>query len=123
MDHSIPMGGSLASGGTRPNLPNANPVNAKVEGAAKTAHQATDKIADDASDRVDRLAGIAHRAMDNASGAAASAAEWATSIPEQAKQVQSQIGEAASASIRAHPIVTVAGALFVGYLVGRLARL
>lgn len=123
MDHSIPMGGSLTSGGTRPNLPNANPVSAKVEDAAKTAHQATDKIADEAADRVDRLTGTAHRAIDSAAGAASSAAEWTTSIPEQAKQVQAQIGETASASIRAHPIVTVVGALFVGYLLGRLARL
>lgn len=123
MDHPIPIGGSLASGGTRPNSPNANPVSAKVEDAAKTAHQATDKIADKAADQVDRLAGTAHRAIDRSAGAASSAAEWAASIPEQAKQVQAQLGESASASIRAHPIAAVAGALFVGYLLGRLARL
>jgi ElaB/YqjD/DUF883 family membrane-anchored ribosome-binding protein len=123
MDHSIPMGGTLASGGTRPNSPNANPVSAKVEDAAKTVHQATDKIADEAAGQVDRLTGTAHRAIDSAADAASSAAEWATSIPEKAKQAQAQLGEAASASIRAHPMATVAGALFVGYLVGRLARL
>ena len=122
MDHSIPMGSSLASGGTRPNSPNANPVNARVEDAAKTVHEATDKIADEAAAQVDRLAGTAHRSIDSAAGAASSAAEWASSIPQQAKQVQAQLGEAASASIRAHPIVTVTGALFVGYLLGRLAR-
>jgi hypothetical protein len=127
MDHTSSMGGSLTSG-TRPNpansnLPNANPAGAKVEGAAQTAHQATDKIADKASAQVDRLSGTAHRAVDDAAGAASSAAEWASNIPEQAKQVQAQLTEAATASIRARPIVTVAGALFVGYLVGRLARL
>ena len=123
MDHSVPMGGSLASGSTRPNSPTANPLNARVEDAAKTAHHATDKIADAAAGQVDRLAGTAHRAIDGAASAASSAAEWTASIPEQAKQGKAQLGEAASASIRAHPIVTVAGALFVGYLLGRLARL
>jgi hypothetical protein len=126
MDHTTPMGGNLASGGTRPNLasnPNANAASAKVEGAAQTAHQATDKISDKAAAQVDRLSGTTHRTVDNAADAASSAAEWASTIPEQAKQVQAQLTEAASASIRARPIVTVAGALFVGYLLGRLARL
>jgi uncharacterized protein YjbJ (UPF0337 family) len=126
MDHTTSMGGSLTSG-TRPNpssnLPTANPAGAGVEGAAQTAHQVTDKIADEAAGQVDRLSGTAHRAVDNAADAASSAAEWASSIPEQAKQVQAQLTETASASIRARPIVTVAGALFVGYLLGRLARL
>lgn len=127
MDHTSSMGGSLTSG-TRSNPANNTPSNAnaagaKVESAAQTAHQATEKIADKASAQVDRLSGTAHRAVDDAAGAASSAAEWASNIPEQAKQVQARLTEAASASIRARPIVTVAGALFVGYLVGRLARL
>jgi hypothetical protein len=127
MDNTTSMGGTLTSG-TRPNLsnttsPSSTSVGAKVEGAAQTAHQATDKIADRAAAQVDRLSETAHRAVDNAAGAASSAAEWASNIPEQARQVQAQLTEAASASIRARPIVTVAGALFVGYLLGRLARL
>jgi len=127
MDHTTSLGGSLTSG-ARPNpansnSPNANRASARLEDAAQTAHQATDKIADKASAQVDRASGAAHRAVDNAAGAASSAAEWASSIPEQAKQVQAQLMEAASASIRARPIVTAVGALFVGYLLGRLARL
>jgi hypothetical protein len=128
MDQTTPIGGTLTGGGSRSNLTNANPTNpnsvsAKVEGAAQAAHQTTDKIADRTSAQVDRLSGTAHRAVDTAADAASSAAEWASGIPEQAKQVQAQLTEAASASIRARPIVTVAGALFIGYLLGRLARL
>jgi len=37
--------------------------------------------------------------------------------------VQTKITQAACASIRARPISTVAGALVIGYLLGRLARL
>src|ERR1043166_7983550 len=82
MDRTTTMG-SLTSGSNA-----ANPVNAKVEGAAQSAHQATDKIADKASAGVDRLSGTAHRAINSAADAATSTAEWASTIPEQAKQVQ-----------------------------------
>jgi ElaB/YqjD/DUF883 family membrane-anchored ribosome-binding protein len=122
MDHTTSMGGSLTSG-TRPNSPNGNPSGGRVEGAAQTAHQATDKMADKAAAQVDRLGGTAHRAVDNGADAVSSAAEWASSIPEQAKQVQARFTETASESIRARPIVTVATALVLGYLIGRLARL
>jgi len=96
-----------------------NPVSAKVEGAAQAAHQTTDRIADKANAQVDRLKGNVHRTVDAAADTATSAAEWASTIPEQA----TRLTDAASASIRARPITTVAGALVVGYLLGRLARL
>jgi len=99
------------------------PVSAKVEGAAQAAHQTTDRFADKASAQVDRLKGTVHRAVDGAADTATSAAEWASTIPEQARQVQARLTDSASASIRARPITTVAGALVVGYLLGRLARL
>lgn len=118
MDRTTTTTGSLTGGGHA-----ANPVSAKVEGAAKSAHHATDRIADTATAEVDRLSGTAHRAIDGAADAATSAAEWASGIPEQVERVQTRLTESASASIRARPIATVAGALVVGYLLGRLARL
>jgi ElaB/YqjD/DUF883 family membrane-anchored ribosome-binding protein len=118
MDRTTPTTSSLSSGSS-----SANSLNAKVEGAAKSAHQATDRVADKATAEVDRLSGTAHRAINSAADAATSAADWASTIPEEAKQVQTRLTESASASIRARPIATVAGALAVGYLLGRLARL
>jgi len=44
-------------------------------------------------------------------------------LPDQAKEVQTKLTESACASIRARPLASVAGALVVGYLLGRLARL
>jgi ElaB/YqjD/DUF883 family membrane-anchored ribosome-binding protein len=113
MDRALPIGGSLADGGSH-----SNPISAKVEDAARAAHQATDKIADKATAQVDRIAdkaaaqvdrasGTAHRAVNTAADAASSAAEWVSAVP---------------ASIRARPITIVAGALVIGYLLGRLAR-
>jgi hypothetical protein len=121
MDRTTTMG-SLTGGSNAAN-PNANPVGAKLEGAAQAAHQATDKIADKATTQVDRISGTVHRAVNTAADAATSAAEWASTIPDQAKQVQTRLTESACASIRARPIATVAGALVIGYLLGRLARL
>ncbi|HEY2967325.1 MAG TPA: hypothetical protein VGK75_03070 [Casimicrobiaceae bacterium] len=118
MDRTTAITGNLSGGS---NL--ANPLGAKVEGVAQAAHQATDKIAEKATAQVDRLSGTAHRAINTAADSATSAAEWASTIPDQAKQVQTRLTESACASIRARPIATVAGALVVGYLLGRLARL
>jgi ElaB/YqjD/DUF883 family membrane-anchored ribosome-binding protein len=117
MDRTTPIGGSLTGSGTRANL-----ASAKVEDVAQTAHQTTDRIADKAASQVDRLSGTAHRAVNSVADAASSAAEWASAIPEQAKQVQTRLTEAASVSIRARPIAIVAGALVVGYLLGRLGH-
>jgi ElaB/YqjD/DUF883 family membrane-anchored ribosome-binding protein len=105
------------SGGTEA----VSPVGAKVEGVAQAAHQTTDRIADKANAQVDRLKGTVHRTVDGAADTATSAAEWASAIPEQARQTR--LTDSASASIRARPLTTVAGALAIGYLIGRLARL
>jgi hypothetical protein len=118
MDRTTTLSGNLAAGGNA-----VDAVNAKMESAALAAHNTTDKIADKAVAQVDRLSRTAHRAVDGTADAAKSAARWASTIPEQAKQAQAQFTEAASASIRARPIATVTGALVVGYLLGRLARL
>ena len=118
MERTTTLGGNLSAG--------SNPINsvsAKVEGAARAAHETSDKIADKATAQVDRSAEAVHRAVDSAADAATSAAEWVSTITEQAKQVETRLTESASASIRARPIATVAGALVVGYLLGRLARL
>ena len=122
MERSTTMGEKRPFGG------NTNPLtdsttNASIEGGAQTAHQTVDKVADKATVQVDRARGTAHRAVDAAADVATSTTDWASSIPEQARQVQTKFTEATSASIRARPIATVAGALVIGYLLGRVARL
>lgn len=122
MERSTTMGENLPLGGNTNPLSNPT-TNAKVEGAAQSAHQTVDKVADKATVQVDRVRGTAHRAVDAAADVATSTTDWASSIPEQARQVQTKFTEAASASIRTRPIATVAGALVIGYLLGRVARL
>lgn len=118
MDRTTTIGGNTPVGVNT--NPLSNPAtSAKIENAAQTAHQTVDKVADKATAQVDRLSGAAHRAVDGTADAAA----WASSIPEQAKQVQSRVTDVACQSIRAHPLYAVAGAVTIGYLLGRLARL
>jgi ElaB/YqjD/DUF883 family membrane-anchored ribosome-binding protein len=117
MERTTTSGGN--GNNTVPGGSNPIPASAKVESAAMAAHQTVDKVADKATVQVDRLSGTAHRAVNTAADAAASAATWASNIPDKANELT----EAACTSIRARPIATVAGALVVGYLLGRLARL
>jgi len=121
MDRSTTMGGnSPLSGSTNPP---SYPTGAKLEGAAQTAHQTVDKVADRATASLDKLSGTAHRAVNSAADIAGQASEWASNFPAQAKDMQARFTESACASIRSRPLTTVAGALVVGYLLGRLARL
>jgi hypothetical protein len=97
--------------------------NPKIESAAQTAHKVVDTVADKTTAQVDRLSSTAHRAVDKTAGAATQAAGWASTLPDQAMEVHTRFTESVCTSIRARPIATVAGALVVGYLLGRIARL
>ena len=114
---------TLREGSDHPADSLSSPVASKVENVARSAHVATDKIADAASSQIDRTRDTVHRAVDGAASAAQSTAGYASSVMEQAKQTQSRALDAASASIRARPITAVVGAIIAGYLLGRLARL
>ena len=108
----LPTGNSNASGN-----------NLRVESAAAVAHETVDRIADSATAKVDRLSGSVHRAVNQTADAASQAADWATSIPEQARRAQATITDSVCSAIRARPLATLAGSIVAGYLLGRLARI
>ena len=122
MERTLTIGGDLNPTNLNPTGNVASPANTNVEASAQAAHKTIDRIAEKASAQVDRSAEVAHHAVDGAADATMSAAEWASTIATQARQVHVQLTESASASIRARPIVMVAGAVVVGFLLGRLAR-
>ena len=93
----------------------ASTIGGRTDGLAQSAHRTVDDVAG-------RVSGAAHRAVDSAADAATTATDWASSLPDQAKSAQARFSEAACDSIRARPMASVAGALVLGYLVGRLAR-
>jgi ElaB/YqjD/DUF883 family membrane-anchored ribosome-binding protein len=114
MDQTNPLGGSLTgNSSTRRDTDT-------VQNAARTAHETTDKIADKAAAGVNRLSETAHSAVDSTADVASSAAAWASDVSNQAGKMQAQLMESASSEIRARPITAVAGALVIGYLLGRL---
>ena len=115
MDRTLSTGTTPSYGGN--NSPTSQATD-KIDTGAQTAHQVVDKVADKAASSIGRASGAAHQAVNSAAGAATSAAQWASTIPEQA----TRLSESACASIRARPLSTVAGAVVVGYLLGRLAR-
>ena len=121
MDRTMAIDGNTpAAGGTNSM---SNPAtSARIGSVAHTAHQSVDRFADRATSQIDHLSGAAHKVVNSAADAASAAVTQASGITEQAKQAQSKITESACASIRARPIAAVAGALTVGYLLGRLAR-
>jgi hypothetical protein len=110
MDRTTPLGS---------NRTGATPAGARIDDAAQTAHQTADRIADKAATGIDRASSTSHRAIDKAADAASSAANWASSAADQASEMQTRLTDAASASIRERPLAIVAGALVIGYLIGR----
>jgi hypothetical protein len=114
MDRTTPLG-TKHDGGSTTSTSGAN-----LSGAARAAHEAADNIAGKATAQVDRLSDSAHRAVDSAADVATSAAGWASNVADQAGAIQAKAMDSASAAIRQKPIAIVAGALVIGYLLGRL---
>jgi hypothetical protein len=122
MERSPAIGGNTPLGESM-SQPSQAAAAARFDAAAQSAHQAVDKVAGKATAQVDRLSGTAHRVVSGTAEAANSAAELASTLPDQAKEVQTKFTESTCTAIRARPLSAVAGALVVGYLLGRLARI
>jgi len=114
MDRTNPASGTFTGNSNTPRSTD------DMEGITRAAHETTDKIADKAAAGVDRLSGTAHRAVDSVADATSSAAAWASDVSNQAGKMQARLVETATKEIRARPIATVASALVIGYLLGRL---
>jgi ElaB/YqjD/DUF883 family membrane-anchored ribosome-binding protein len=93
-----------------------------VSSMADRAHQAVDKAAEKATPALERASSAAHRTIDKVAGAAAPAAQWAAESGQQLVSKSNQLTEAASGYVRERPIVAVAGAIAIGYFIGRLMR-
>lgn len=100
--------------------------NGTVSNMAERAHQTVDRVADKVADKavpvLEKARSGAHVTIDKVADGAASGAEWAT---ENGRAIASKTGEVTNVCadyVRARPLVAVAGALALGYLVGRMAR-
>lgn len=97
-------------------------VSTMAERAHQTVDRVADKVADKASPALERARSGAHVTIDKVADKAVTGAEWAT---ESGRALASRTGEVTNVCadyVRARPLVAVAGALALGYLVGRIAR-
>lgn len=86
------------------------------------AHQMVDKAVDQLAPVVQGASMAAHQTIDRLATAATPVVEWASENGRQLANRSSQLAEACSAQIRARPIASLAGAVAIGYLAGRLLR-
>ena len=93
-----------------------------VTGVTDRAHQAVDRVAEKAVPALERASSSAHRTIDKVAEATAPVADWATQNARQITGKTSALAETCNGYIRARPLVSVAGALTIGYLAGRLLR-
>jgi ElaB/YqjD/DUF883 family membrane-anchored ribosome-binding protein len=93
-----------------------------MSGMADRAQQALDRAADKVSPTLERVRDRAHTTIDKVAESAASGADWATQSGRQLARKGGEYGEMASDYVRERPLVAVAGALALGYLLGRMLR-
>ncbi len=101
-------------------------TNGTVSNMTERAHQTVDRVADKLADKaapaLERTRAGAHQTIDKVVDGAACGAEWATENGKALATRSTQMTDACAEYVRARPLVAVAGALALGYLVGRIAR-
>jgi len=97
-------------------------TNPTVGHAAERAHEVVDRAAQKIAPTVDRAASAAHQTIDKAADAATGAADWAQDTSRKLAERSTEVGNACSTFVRAQPMMSVVGALAVGYLFGRVFR-
>lgn len=102
-----------------------NPT-ASVSNMTERAHQTVDRVADKVADRaapaLERARSGVHTTIDKVADGATCGAQWATENGKALAVRSQQMTNACAEHVRARPLVAVAGALALGYLVGRLTR-
>ena len=93
-----------------------------VGDAAERAHQVVDNANAKAVPALERAATAAHRTIDKAADAAAPAAEWVSDSGKHIATKSNELMDVCASHVRARPLVTVVGALALGYLAGKLFR-
>jgi ElaB/YqjD/DUF883 family membrane-anchored ribosome-binding protein len=93
-----------------------------VSGITERAHQTVDRVADKATPALERARTGVHNTIDKVADGAACGVDWAAENTKLIAQKSTELSEVASGYVRERPLVAVAGALALGYLVGRLMR-
>lgn len=89
---------------------------------ADRAHQVIDRAAEKAAPALDRVRTNVHNTVDKVADSAATGVDWAAENTKVIARKGSELSDVACAYVRERPIVAVAGALALGYFVGRLLK-
>jgi hypothetical protein len=89
---------------------------------ARAAHHVVDALADQALTGVGKVRGSLHIAVNHAADAAIQTADWVAQVPVQVRQKRITLANAAFATMRARPFLTLGSVIAVGYVIGRMAR-
>jgi ElaB/YqjD/DUF883 family membrane-anchored ribosome-binding protein len=104
------------------NTTNGMSANNAVTEVADRAHHAVDRATDKAVPALERASTAAHRTIDKAVNAATPAAEWISENGKELANRSTDVVEACSGYVRARPLISLAGALTIGYLAGKMLR-
>ena len=96
--------------------------NNSIASAAGRAHQLVDDVADKAAPAVQSATQKAHGTIETVAGAGKSASDWVSSNGAQLAGKAGAMMESCAGQVRARPLLTIAGAMAIGYLAGRVMR-
>jgi ElaB/YqjD/DUF883 family membrane-anchored ribosome-binding protein len=97
----------------------ANPTTYRT---AKAAHHVVDVLADQALTGVGKVSDSLHIAVNHAADAVIHTADRVAQVPVQVRQKRIKLANAAFATMRARPFLTLGSAIAVGYIIGHMAR-
>ena len=89
---------------------------------ARAAHHVVDALADQALTGVGKVSGSLHIAVNHAADAVIQTADWVAQVPVQVRQKRITLANAAFATMRARPFLTLGSAIAVGYITGHMGR-
>ena len=93
-----------------------------LDNAADQAHRAVDRAKEKAAAMLEGAASAAQKTIDTVAVKTAPAAQWVSDSSKQLATKSTQFADVCSDQVRARPIASVAAALAVGYLVGKLLQ-
>jgi ElaB/YqjD/DUF883 family membrane-anchored ribosome-binding protein len=118
---TLPSEGKIMTTATT-NLTNGLTGSDPISNAAGRAHQMVDNMVDKAAPAVQSASMRAHDTIDKVATAGSAAADWAATNGAQLADKSGALAEAGAGYVRARPLVSVAGALAIGYFLGRVMR-
>jgi len=96
--------------------------NNPVSDVAGRAHQVIDHATEKAAPVLERAQAAAHRTIDKVADKTLPAAEWAAENSRTLVKRSTELAGAWGNHVRERPLATIAGALAIGYLLGRVMR-